>query len=149
MAKRKLQSPKIVMLFLIGALFLSISSACAETAQEAFEIASSYLQHADLDKAIFYFSRVIQYDPKFSKAYNNRGIAYEAKGFYEQAISDYNKAIELDPQYAQAYNNRAVSYYFEKRYDKAMEDVRKAQELGFQTKPDFIEAIKKASETNQ
>ena len=43
-------------------------------------------------------------------AYNNRGIAYEAKGDYDRAIADYNEAIRLDPKYAVAYNNRGIAY---------------------------------------
>jgi tetratricopeptide (TPR) repeat protein len=33
-------------------------------------------------------------------AYNNRGVAYQAKGDNDRAIADYNQAIALDPKYA-------------------------------------------------
>jgi hypothetical protein len=31
-------------------------------------------------------------------AYNNRGVAYRAKGEGDRAIADFNKAIELNPK---------------------------------------------------
>ena len=37
-------------------------------------------------------------DPKYADAYNNRGLAYRAKGDYDHAIADYNEAIRLDPR---------------------------------------------------
>ena len=43
-----------------------------------------------------------------ANAYNNRGVAYGAKGDRDRAIADYNEAIRLDPKFAMAYNNRGT-----------------------------------------
>ena len=139
------------MIFIAGLLALSVSAPlfAQQNADEAFELGRYHMQVGDLDKAVYYFTRAIQINPSFSQAYNNRGVVYQAKGYYDQAISDYSKAIELDPSYAQAYNNRAISYYFRKNYDKAWEDIRKTKELGFEVKPDFLEALQKASGRSQ
>ncbi len=40
-------------------------------------------------------------------AYSNRGVAYKAKGEYDQAIADYSHAIELTPKLAAVYYDRA------------------------------------------
>jgi tetratricopeptide (TPR) repeat protein len=78
-------------------------------------------------------------------AYNNRGIAYDSKGQYDQAIADYNNALEINPRYAMAYYNRGIAYYFKKEYDKSLENVKKAQELGDKIDPKFLEDLSKAS----
>ena len=52
----------------------------------------------------------IQIKPDYADAYNNRGIAYDKKGDYDQAISDYNRAIRIKPDYAAAYSNLSKTY---------------------------------------
>jgi tetratricopeptide (TPR) repeat protein len=139
------------MILLVGLFAISISPPlfAQQNADEAFELGRYYMQIGDLDKAVYYLTRAIQINPSFSQAYNNRGVVYQAKGYYDQAISDYSKAIELDSNYAQAYNNRAISYYFRKNYSKAWEDIRKAKALGFEVKPDFLDALKQSSGVSQ
>ena len=63
-----------------------------------------------LDQAIADFTKAIEIGPKDADVYNNRGIAYAAKGLYDQAIADYTKAIEIDPEYAEAYYNFGCIY---------------------------------------
>lgn len=41
-----------------------------------------------------------------ASAFNNRGVAYRAKGDYDRAIADYGQAIRLEPNYADTFNNR-------------------------------------------
>ena len=65
-------------------------------------------------------------DPRFSGAYNNRGIAYNEVGRYDLAIRDFDKAIELRPDYAKAYNNRGSAYDKKGDYDQAIQDYDKA-----------------------
>lgn len=42
-------------------------------------------------------------------AFNNRGVAYQAKGDLDRAIADYSEAIRLNPRLAVAYNNRCLT----------------------------------------
>ena len=55
-----------------------------------------------------------------AEAYNNRGVAYAAKGQYDQAISDYNKALEMNPRFAKAYYNRGLAYWRKGQPDQAI-----------------------------
>src|SRR3712207_4675746 len=43
-------------------------------------------------------------------AFNNRGVAYAAKGDLNRAITDFNEAIRLDPEDAYVFNNRGNAY---------------------------------------
>lgn len=69
-------------------------------------------------------------------AYNNRGVAYKAKGQLDSAFSDFSKAIELNPSFALAYANRAILHSNRKNYDQAISDYTKAIEF----KPDYAMA---------
>lgn len=89
-----------------------------------------YDTEKDYHKALIYYSKVIEINPEYVGAYNNRAVLLKIFNKYDDALSDYNKAIELNPDYALAYNNRASLYlkYF-KLYDKALDDYKKAHKL--------------------
>ena len=61
--------------------------------------------------------------------YNNRGMAYDKEGQYDQAILDYNKALNINPRYAEAYNNRGVIYRKKGQLDRAISDYNKALKI--------------------
>ena len=57
--------------------------------------------------AIADYTEAIRLDPKYAKAYNNRGAAYKAKGQHDRATSDFTEAIRLNPEDAEAHNGLA------------------------------------------
>jgi tetratricopeptide (TPR) repeat protein len=80
-------------------------------------------------KAISYYNKAIELNPKFAEAYCSRGIAYGSSGQHTKAISDFNKAIELNPNDAGVYNNRGIVYDELGQYTQAISDYTKAIEL--------------------
>jgi tetratricopeptide (TPR) repeat protein len=87
-----------------------------------------FLSNEDYDWVIEDYDRAIALDPKFTEAYNNRGIAYSLKNDPDRAIKDYDRALALNPKLS-LYVNRGKIH--EKRGDtkKAIADYRKALEL--------------------
>jgi tetratricopeptide (TPR) repeat protein len=110
-------------------------------AEEFFEQGKKYSSVDNADQAIDNYSKAIKINPKFAKAYNNRGIAYTWKKKYDLAIADFSKAIELDPDNGKAYNNRAIVYSSQGEINKARQDLHKAQSLGIAVNPDFLKQI--------
>lgn len=80
--------------------------------------------------AIDDFSRALQLNPAYVKAYVNRGNIYSELGDGERALSDYNNALEIDSTYLDAYHNRAVFYFNAKKYRFALKDLLRIKELG-------------------
>jgi tetratricopeptide (TPR) repeat protein len=80
-------------------------------------------------------------NPKFVKAYNNRGIAYLGRQPYDLALADFNKAIELDPENGKVYNSRAVAYRQKGEIARARQDIQKAQSLGIPVNPGMVKKI--------
>jgi tetratricopeptide (TPR) repeat protein len=66
---------------------------------------------------------------KLADAFNNRGIAYRAKGELERAIQDYGEAIKLNGKLASVYNNRGVAYDHKGELDRAIQDYEQAIKL--------------------
>ncbi|MGN0015740.1 MAG: tetratricopeptide repeat protein [Candidatus Avelusimicrobium sp.] len=99
------------------------------SAEDCFQKAFGWSNLKDYDRAIRWNTQAIEVDPKYAKAYYNRGIAYRKLQEYDKAIADYTQAIELDPKFSMAYNNRGHIYYALKEYNKAIADYTKAIEV--------------------
>lgn len=52
---------------------------------------------------------------------NYLGLAFQAKGLYQEAVAHYKKAMEIQPDYAPAYNNLGATYLEMKQWDAAIE----------------------------
>jgi tetratricopeptide (TPR) repeat protein len=116
-------------------------------AEEFFEQGKKYSSVENADLAIANYSKAIKINPKFVKAYNNRGIAYTFKKQWNLAIADFSKAIEFDPKNGKAYHNRAIVYAYQGETDKARQDLQKAQSLGIAVNPDFLKTIDELTPT--
>ena len=89
------------------------------------------LSSEDLDNQIDIklYKTAIKVKPTFAKAYNNLGIAYQRRRFYDLAIAQYKKAIILDPKLSAPYSNLGNVCYLKGEYDKAIENLKKAIKL--------------------
>jgi tetratricopeptide (TPR) repeat protein len=83
----------------------------------------------DNEGAIADYTRAIELDPTYAKAYNNRGVAKKRLQDYRGAIVDYTKAIELDSKLSEAYNNRGIAKQRLKDFMGAIIDYTKTIEL--------------------
>ena len=95
-------------------------------------------------KEIDYLNKIIEKYPNDPWGYNNRGVAYNDLGNYDEAIVDFTKAIDLDPNDAQEYINRGSTYIQKQNFVQAIADLNKALEL----KPDNAHVYFKRAEAN-
>jgi tetratricopeptide (TPR) repeat protein len=81
------------------------------------------------------WSRVIQYEPWNTEAYNNRASFHYDRGEYEKALADYDAALRVQPSLGQAharkrrsayFNDRAITYVRLGRYAEALADESQA-----------------------
>ncbi len=131
---------KFILYVLVLVLVATIgceTKAVEKTKKGYLVLGNSYYRSGEYEKAIELYNKAIGLDPKYAKAYNDRGIAYgEGKRQFDKAIADYNKAIEINPKYAKAYNNRGIIYKREGQYDKAIADYTKVIEIN----PEYAKA---------
>ena len=89
-----------------------------------------------IEAALKAYSDAIELNPRYSAAYNNRGVVYVDIGEYNRAIKDFNTAIELNPNDFFAYNNRGNTYSNIGNINNAIKDFNKAITL----KPNYANA---------
>jgi Flp pilus assembly protein TadD len=130
----------LVMCLLLFALTFDCYGA-KETAEDYFEQGKKLQSAENSDQAIINYTEAIKRNPKFTKAYNNRGIAYIRKQQFDLAITDFTKAIELDPKNGKIYNNRAMAYWQKGEIARARQDIQKAQSLGIPVNPDMVKKV--------
>ena len=76
-------------------LFFGCRSAPSQS-QLSFGILSA---QKDLwDEAIFRWKKILESDPNSAAAHNNLAVAYEKKGWWEEAKNEYETALELSPK---------------------------------------------------
>ena len=66
------------------------------------------------------FNKVIELQPDYAGAFNNRGVAYGKKSEFDNAIKDFDKAIQLQSDYVEAYYNRGNAYDKKGEFDSAI-----------------------------
>ena len=63
--------------------------------------------------------------------FNEKGVALENQGNYEEALQAFNKTIELDPKLAMAWSNKGKALKLLGRTTEADAAFAKANELGY------------------
>jgi len=80
-------------------------------------------------EAIKCYNKALKIDPKFSRAWYNKGSAFHDLEKYKEAIKCYDKAIEINPEYAAAWNNKGVALEKQEKYKEAIKCYDKAIEI--------------------
>ncbi|HRU18359.1 MAG TPA: tetratricopeptide repeat protein, partial [Bacteroidia bacterium] len=105
-----------------------------------------YQDHQEYNKAIQYYTEIIQINPKNKNAHFNLGyIHHEYLKVYDQAIKHYTDAINADPNYAEAYYNRGLCYEYVGNITAAKEDYTKALQLRQNNYPHAKEGLERVS----
>jgi len=87
---------------------------------ETFYNAGTMLVEAEkYNDAIVQFTKAIEFNPRYEKAYNNRGIAYKKNGQVDKAIDDYKKALSFNNDDAETLYNLGLAYNDKKDFDNA------------------------------
>lgn len=124
---------KKIIVMLIAIIVFASGISYAETADEYFDSAMSYVDKYRasndrdvgkrmIEEAIKALNKVIELDPNYNNIYIHRADCYNRIGKYDKAIEDLNKAIEIQPDNFLAFYFRAKVYYESKQYALALSD---------------------------
>jgi tetratricopeptide (TPR) repeat protein len=109
----------------------------------------------DLNGALTYYQKALQFNPDDIETVNDIGVLYESLNDPISAAAMYKKSLEMNPQYLPAYTNLALlyeskgdtrnaTYYWQKRYELGREgeywtDMAKQHLIDLGTYPRCIE----------
>jgi arylsulfatase A-like enzyme/Flp pilus assembly protein TadD len=74
----------------------------------------------DYLRSVDHFKKAIEYDPRYSSAYNGLGSAYRQAGDSAGAVSCWEKAVEFEPNHQFALYNLGVTYLDQGENSKAL-----------------------------
>jgi Tfp pilus assembly protein PilF len=114
---------------LIGVLFLMISLCTqAQSPKKYFSLAEKLYEANNYTEAITNYTKAIELDPKYEKAYVSRALCYEKLNKKQEAVEDYRKAILLSPKEKEYYYNGGRLLSLLENYKEADQMFRKALE---------------------
>jgi len=88
------------------------------------------------DVALDLLLRALRVRPRFAKAHNDLGIAFDRLGRLDEAASAFAAAIDCDPAFAEAHYNLATIYKKQDKLRETLDGFARALEL----RPDFFQA---------
>ncbi len=68
-------------------------------------IGAIFAEQGISDKAVNYYKKALQLDPKYTLAYNNLGVELSKTGRRHEAIDAYRTVLTIDPEYDSAHYN--------------------------------------------
>ena len=83
----------------------------------------------DWERAIEYYNKALDFNPRMTLAFHNRGLAHFANNSFGFAINDFSSALNLDPNNPVVYYNRGLAYYINNDLELAINNFNKALEL--------------------
>ncbi len=87
----------------------------------------------NLDSAIFYRKKSVEFNPKFASGFRGLGTDYYDKGDYKNAEEMFLKAIAVNPKHAGSRDRLGLVYYAKGDYVKAKQNFQEAIKLDSKT----------------
>lgn len=108
-------------------LFLSISL-FGQSPKKHCEVAEKFEKGNNYEGAVDAYSKAIELDPNYFKAYSARAVCYERLNKKELAVEDYKKAIAFTPKEKELYYKAGMLQVDLQKYSDADQMFRKAIE---------------------
>ncbi|WP_420544473.1 tetratricopeptide repeat protein [Nitrosopumilus sp.] len=90
----------------------------------------NYFYHLkDYNRSIQNYDKILDHDKNSFVVLNNKGLALDSLGLYEEAIVWYDKALEIEPNYVNTLNNKGLALYNLGLYEEAIVWYDKALEI--------------------
>lgn len=115
-------------LLLIGILFLIPTVILSQSPKKYCDAAEKFEKAKNYEGAIENYSKALEMDPKFEKAYIARAVCYEKINFKMEAVEDYKKALVFNPKEKEFFYNAGRLLAELGKYKEADEMLRKALE---------------------
>lgn len=82
-------------------------------------------RHGDAIKALEYWNKALEINPKLAKVYKSKALLYMKKGQFEDSVEQFLKTLEIQPQFPDVYVNIGHSLMMSGRPKEAIEALEK------------------------
>lgn len=94
-----------------------------------YQLAYSYMNRDELEKARENLEEVLEQEPSFIDALGNLALIYMKLGELDKAKKAYEEFMEERSDFAPGWNNLGMLYFNEDKYEKALETVQKSLDI--------------------
>lgn len=122
---------------ILVALPLAVMVLHGQSAKQCFRTGEEFAKKMSFENAIEQFSRAIELDPDYEKAYIQRAIAYTNLNEYDKASADFDRAIVFNAKDPSLYYLAGTAYHMLDKNSIALERLNKALD----EKNNFLEAF--------
>jgi tetratricopeptide (TPR) repeat protein len=91
--------------------------------------AYAYIMEGDLDKAEYYYKKLLQRFPEYPYGHNNMGTIYQIKGRLSEAIKEFEIAVQLRPENPLFRTKLGIAYEKEGKLSEAIKELKIAAKL--------------------
>jgi len=99
------------------------------TPETYFKLGNFEYNSGNFGKAVEYYNKALEINPKYDDAWNNKGAALSDLGRKEEAIRCYDKALEINPKSAVVWYNKGVTLANLGRKEEAKRCFEKSKEI--------------------
>ena len=105
----------------VAILILYCTGVFAQNAKKFYKTGEEFMQVENYKDAIDQFSRAIELQPDYDKAYLGRADAYEKSGMLEEAAADYDRASTFLEKSEDVFYESGRVYFLLGEYEKSVE----------------------------
>jgi tetratricopeptide (TPR) repeat protein len=126
-----------IILITVGTLAIQ-----AQSAKQYLKAGDEFAKKMNFKDAIEQYTKAIELDPDYDKAYIQRAISYNGLNDFENAASDFDRAIVFNEKDADLYYFSGQAYHLQGQNDIALSKLNEAIEM----KGNFLEAYQVRAE---
>ncbi len=97
--------------------------------EEAIERAKAAEESGDIDKAVFFYVKALNFDPRDAALLAKIGLLHQFKGDPEMAVRAYTLALNVDPNFAAVLEARGLILLAHNEDDRAEKDLLAAVQI--------------------
>ncbi len=107
-----------------------------DEAHQAFKRGTTFHQAGQLDEALHWYRKNLEFQPENAAALRNLGLVLQTQGRLDEAVATYQRAVSIKPDFAVAHFNLGNALIAQGKLDEALSSFQKAASI----KADFAEA---------
>ncbi len=135
--KIKFISMKKYYIFLSVVLSFAFIGVSGQSAKQHYKTGEDFFENGKYDDAIDQYTRAIEIEPDYTKAYTQRALVYSLQKKYKEAADDYERALVFVTKDQELYYNAANMHFKIGEDSLALDRISKALDL----KKGYLDAI--------